>query len=73
MKLSIPRMQAGDPLSVEVDVKNTGSRDGDEVVQLYLTFPKLPGAPLRALRGFERVHFRAGEQQHVRCPLVRAT
>jgi beta-glucosidase len=48
-----------------VDVKNTGRRDGDEVVELYVTFPKLAGASLRALRGFKRVHFKAGQQQHV--------
>jgi len=65
MKLANSSLQAGDPLSVEVDVKNTGSRDGDEVVGLYIIFPKLAGAPLRALRGFKRVHFKAGEQQHV--------
>jgi beta-glucosidase len=65
MKLSNSSLQAGDPLSAEVDVKNTGSRDGDEVVELYVTFPKFAGAPLRALRGFKRVHFQAGEQQHV--------
>jgi len=53
-------------LELGVDVKNAGSRDGDEVVQLYLEFPKLSGAPLRALRGFQRVHLRAGESRHVR-------
>ena len=47
-------MQAGNPLDVEVDVKNTGQRDGDEVAELYIGFPKLPGAPLHALRGFYR-------------------
>ncbi len=52
MKLSNPQLQAGSPLEVEVDVKNTGKRDGDEVAELYISFPKLPGAPLRALRGF---------------------
>jgi len=41
-------------------VKNDGSRDGDEVVQLYLKFPDTPGAPLKALRGFQRVHIPAG-------------
>lgn len=65
MKLSNSSLQAGDPLTVEVDIKNTGSRDGDEVVELYVTFPKFAGAPLRALRGFKRVHCKAGEQQHV--------
>ena len=69
MKLSNPSLRAGDPLDVEVDVKNTGKRDGDGVAELYITFPKLPGAPLRALRGFTRVHLKAGEQKHVKLTL----
>jgi beta-glucosidase len=69
MKLSNPSLRAGDTLDVEVDVKNTGKRDGDEVAELYITFPKLPGAPLRALRGFSRVHLKAGEQKHVKLTL----
>jgi beta-glucosidase len=69
MKLSNPSLNAGDPLDVEVDVKNAGKRDGDEVAQLYISFPKLPGAPLRALRGFTRVHLKAGEQKHVKLTL----
>jgi beta-glucosidase len=69
MKLSNPSLNAGDPLDVEVDVKNTGKRDGDEVAELYITFPKLPGTPLRALRGFTRVHLKAGEQKHVKLTL----
>ena len=39
------------------------------MVQVYLTFPKLPGAPLRALRGFSRVHLKAGERQTLRFTL----
>jgi beta-glucosidase len=69
MKLSNASLNAGDSLDVEVDVKNTGKRDGDEVAELYITFPKLPGTPLRALRGFTRVHVKAGEQQHVKLTL----
>jgi len=53
-------------LAVEVDVENTSTRAGDEVVELYLGFPKLAGAPGRALRGFTRVHLDAGESRHVR-------
>jgi len=45
-------------------VKNASKRDGDEVIQVYLTFPKLPGAPNRALRGFTRVRIPAGKTQH---------
>jgi beta-glucosidase len=62
-------LQAGSPLDVEVDVKNTGKQEGDEVVQLYITFPKIDGAPLKALRGFARVPVKAGEQQHVKLAL----
>ncbi len=69
MKLSNPSLQAGEPLDVEVDIKNTGNRDGDEVAELYITFSKLPGAPLRALRGFTRVHLKAGEQKRVKLTL----
>ena len=50
--------------------KNTGSRDGDEVAELYISFPKLPGAPLRALRGFTRVALKAGEQKHLKLTLT---
>lgn len=65
VKLSSKELRAGDPLTVDADVKNTGQRDGDEVVEVYLTFPKLAGAPIRALCGFTRVHIRAGESTHV--------
>lgn len=69
IKLSNPQLQAGSPLDVEADVKNTGQHDGDEVVELYISFPKVAGAPLKALRGFTRVHLKAGEQQHVKLTL----
>jgi beta-glucosidase len=39
------------------------------VVQLYLSFPNVPGAPLRALRGFKRVHLKPDESQRVRFEL----
>jgi beta-glucosidase len=53
----------------EVTVTNTGSRAGDEVAQLYLEFPKVAGAPLKALRGFQRVHLEAGEARKLRFEL----
>ncbi|HEY2970878.1 MAG TPA: glycoside hydrolase family 3 C-terminal domain-containing protein [Pyrinomonadaceae bacterium] len=65
LKLSAKKLKAGDNLEVDVNVKNTSTRDGDEVVQVYLTFPPFPGAPIRALRGFSRIHLRGGETQHV--------
>ena len=65
LTLSASELDAGNMLGVEVDVANTDSRDGDEVVELYLNFPKTAGAPLRALRAFSRVHLAAGVKQHV--------
>ena len=65
LKLSSPELDAGNPLTVDVDVKNASPIAGDEVVELYVNFPKLAGAPVRALRGFTRVHLEAGETRHV--------
>jgi beta-glucosidase len=66
-KLTLPQtaINAGDPLVAEATVTNTGDREGDEVAQVYLTFPDVPGAPLRALRGFKRIHLKPGESQQV--------
>lgn len=61
-----PAVQAGSNLPAEVTITNTGSREGDEVAQIYLNFPPVMGAPLRALRGFERVHLAPGESKTVR-------
>jgi len=65
LRLPKKALHAGDPLTAEVTVANTGQREGDEVVQLYLNFPNVAGAPLRALRGFRRVHLKPGESQKV--------
>jgi beta-glucosidase len=65
-RLSKQTITAGESLEVEVEVKNTSGRDGEEVVQLYLVFPKLDGAPRHALRGFSRVSLKAGESRAVR-------
>jgi beta-glucosidase len=65
--LTLPKraIKAGDPLTADVTVTNTGKLEGDEVAQLYLNFPNVAGAPLRALRGFKRIHLKPGESQKV--------
>jgi len=65
--LSVPgqAIAAGQPLGADVTVTNTGKLAGDEVVQLYLKFPPVKGAPLIALRGFERIHLEPGASQKV--------
>lgn len=69
--LTLPKhpIKAGDPFVVDVMVTNTGTREGDEVAQVYLSFPNIAGAPLRALRAFKRVHLKPGEAQRVRFEL----
>ncbi len=71
LKLSKTNLKTGEPLTVEADVRNLSLRDADEVVQLYLSFPRGPfsTAPIRALRGFSRVHLGPGETKHVQFTL----
>jgi len=64
-KLSTARLKAGDPLTVTVNVTNSGAMDSDEVVQLYVSHPGVAGAPVRTLQGFERVHLKRGETRPV--------
>jgi beta-glucosidase len=53
-------------VDVTVDVTNTGRREGDEVVQLYVRYPDAKvERPLRQLRGFKRVTLAPGEMQPV--------
>lgn len=53
-------------LMLSVKVKNTGKRDGAEVVQLYIsdTESSLP-RPIKELKGFEKVYLKAGEEKTV--------
>ena len=56
----------GDCLKVTARVKNTGDRDGDEVVQLYVGFQNSAvDRPVKQLRGFSRVSLKAGEEKTV--------
>ena len=59
-----------DTVTVSVAVTNTGSRAGDEVVQLYVRYPQSRVArPQRDLRGFRRVTLQPGETRTVTFPL----
>ena len=63
--LAHSQINAGDPLEASVIVTNSGKVPGDEVVELYLKFPDIAGAPIRALRGFQRIHLDPGASQKV--------
>lgn len=60
------RADAGEKVKVSVRVTNTGERDGEEVVQLYLTDVKASTPrPVRQLEGFERIFLKKGESRIV--------
>jgi beta-glucosidase len=58
-------VKAGDPVTIEGTIKNTGPVAGDEVVELYLTQPQSPETPIRLLAGFRRVHLNPGQSTNV--------
>ena len=65
-RLSAARIRPDGTVRVAVDVRNTGDRAGDEVVQLYIR-DKVSSVtrPVLELRGFERVTLRPGERRTV--------
>ena len=65
LRVDNSNVPAAGAVNVSVDVRNSGAVAGDEVVQLYLTHPGVAGAPLRALKGFRRIHLAPGEQETV--------
>jgi beta-glucosidase len=70
LRLSRKRVRARGSVAVSVDVKNSGERAGEEVVQLYVSdvAASVP-VPIRHLEGFQRVRLRAGERKTVRFAL----
>jgi beta-glucosidase len=66
LRLSAPSIAPGGALTVSVDVRNTGQRAGDEVVQLYLSDVEASvPVPIRQLVGFKRIHLEPGETETV--------
>jgi beta-glucosidase len=64
-KVSSESISADQPVTVSAEVANRGGIASDEVVQLYLTHAGLAGAPVRELRGFERIHLAPGQRKTV--------
>ncbi len=64
--LSAERVPPGGTVTASVDVKNTGARAGDEVVQLYIGYEGSAfERPVRELKGFERISLEPGETKTV--------
>ncbi len=71
-RLSAATMKADGQVTVSVDVKNTGSREGSEIVQLYLRDRAASIArPVKELKGFERVSLQPGESKTVNLTIDR--
>lgn len=66
VQLSADHIARDGSVTASVTVTNTGQRDGDEVVQLYIHHPAAQIArPVKELKGFRRVHLKAGESQRI--------
>lgn len=64
--LSSDKMASDGSIKASITVKNSGSRDGDEIVQLYI-HDQVAGIsrPVKELKGFQRVHLTAGESKEI--------
>ena len=66
LRLSATKIKAGEGLTVSAEVRNTGDREGDEVVEVYLSHAaaSVP-VPIRSLAGVSRVTLKPREKQTV--------
>jgi beta-glucosidase len=70
LRTSADAVSAGGEVGVSVDVKNTGTRAGDEVVQMYVKhLNSAVERPIKELRGFQRITLQPNETKTVRLPL----
>ena len=66
VRLSSNEMTKNGTVEAKVTVTNTGSRDADEVVQLYIRDVQASiSRPVKELKGFQRIHLKAGESREV--------
>jgi beta-glucosidase len=74
LRVSSAKLKAQGEISVSVDIRNTGKRAGDEVVQMYVKhLNSRVERPNQELRGFKRVTIKPNETQTVTMPLQAAT
>ncbi len=60
------KITMNEKINIQVEVENIGKRDGDEVVQLYVTdLAASVTVPIRSLQGFQRIHLQSGEKKTV--------
>jgi beta-glucosidase len=59
------KIDPGQPMHVTFTVKNSGTRDGAEVTQVYASLPASAGEPPKRLVGFSKINLAAGESKAV--------
>jgi len=69
LSVTTPTVQAGDPVTLQVRVSNTGDREGAEVAQAYVAYPAELGEPPKQLRAFQKITLQPGESQTVELTL----
>ena len=70
LKVNQPTIKDGETVNISLDVKNTGTMNSDEVVQVYVGFPDSKvSRPAKALKAFKRVNIPAGQTATVAFPL----
>jgi len=69
-KLAKSIVKAGNTIELTVPVSNTGKRDGEEVIQVYLSRPSDVDGPTKTLRAFRRISLKVGEKQQVNIKLT---
>jgi beta-glucosidase len=60
-KISAKQMKKNGKVTLTIPVTNTGSREGAETVQVYVKALDDAGAPIKALKGFQKLNLKAGE------------
>ena len=70
LRTSAEQLKSGGEITVSVDVRNTGPRAGDEVVQMYVAHVNSKvERPIEELKGFKRIALQPGEIKTVSLPL----
>lgn len=70
LRTSAEQLNSGGEVTVSVEVRNTGPRAGDEVVQMYVAHVNSKvDRPIEELKGFKRVALQPGETKTVSLPL----
>ena len=74
MEISSREMKAGDSITVSIQVENIGTRDGEEVVQLYIRdyFASMV-RPVKELKGYQKIFLKTGEKERVAFTITEET